>query len=120
MEYCLNRYMSVENAVAHARSMADEGADFIDIGAQSTRPGATRLSTEEELSRLGPVLEALTTDPALKGVKLSVDTFDARFVFKANLCSDFKTALFFRTKLFAVSLALLSVMLRLLYETVDQ
>lgn len=66
--------------MAHARSMAAEGADFIDIGAQSTRPGATRLSTEEELSRLVPVLEALTADSALKGVKLSVDTFDARCV----------------------------------------
>ncbi|XP_024367170.1 folate synthesis bifunctional protein isoform X2 [Physcomitrium patens] len=72
------RFMAVEDAVAHARSMAAEGADFIDIGAQSTRPGATRLSTEEELSRLVPVLEALTADSALKGVKLSVDTFDAR------------------------------------------
>ncbi|KAG0575880.1 hypothetical protein KC19_5G037000 [Ceratodon purpureus] len=72
------RFLTVENAVAHARSMADEGADFIDIGAQSTRPGATRLSTEEELSRLVPVLKALIADPALKGVKLSVDTFDAR------------------------------------------
>lgn len=68
--------------MARAHSMADEGADFIDIGAQSTRPGATRLSTEEELSRLVPVLEALTTDPALKGVKLSVDSFDARCVYK--------------------------------------
>jgi hypothetical protein len=93
MEYFLNRFLAVENAVAHARSMADEGADFIDIGAQSTRPGATRLSTEEELSRLVPVLEILTADPALKDVKLSVDTFDARFVFKMNLCSGFKTAL---------------------------
>lgn len=81
MEYFLNRFMAVEDAVAQARFMADEGADFIDIGAQSTRPGATRLSTDEELSRLVPVLEALTTDPALKGVKLSVDSFDARCVY---------------------------------------
>lgn len=77
------RFVAVEDAVARAHSMADEGADFIDIGAQSTRPGATRLSTEEELSRLLPVLEALTTDPALKCVKLSVDSFDARVASEA-------------------------------------
>ena len=94
MEYFLNRFTAVEDAVSHARSMADDGADFIDIGAQSTRPGATRLSTEEELSRLVPVLEALTADSALKYVKLSVDTFDARFVFRVNLCSNFRTEFF--------------------------
>lgn len=70
--------MSVKDAVTHARSMVAEGADFIDIGAQSTRPGATRLSDDEELSRLVPVLEALTADPALQDVALSVDTFSAR------------------------------------------
>lgn len=74
----VNRFTTVEDAVAHAHSMANEGADFIDIGAQSTRPNATRLSTEEELSRLVPVLEAFRADPTLKDVKLSVDTFDAR------------------------------------------
>lgn len=70
----------MEDAVAHARTMAGDGADFIDIGAQSTRPGARRLSTEEELSRLLPVLEALVAEPAMEGVRLSVDTFDARYV----------------------------------------
>lgn len=70
--------MSVKDAVTHVRSMVTEGADFIDIGAQSTRPGATRLSDDEELSRLVPVLEAISADPALQGVALSVDTFSAR------------------------------------------
>lgn len=70
--------MSVKDAVTHVRSMVMEGADFIDIGAQSTRPGATRLSEDEELSRLVPVLEAISADPALQGVALSVDTFSAR------------------------------------------
>lgn len=74
--------------MAHAHSMVNEGADFIDIGAQSTRPNATRLSTEEELSRLVPVLEAFTADPTLKGVKLSVDTFDAR-------CAEYVTFISF-------------------------
>ncbi len=69
----------MDDAVRHARRLAADGADFIDIGAQSTRPGATRLSTDEELSRLLPVLDALARDPALDGVDLSVDTFDSRF-----------------------------------------
>lgn len=40
------RYDDTESAVARARKMADEGADVIDVGGQSTRPGATRLTTE--------------------------------------------------------------------------
>lgn len=78
IRFCLHRYMSVKDAVTHIRSMVMEGADFIDIGAQSTRPGATRLSDDEELSRLVPVLEAISADPSLQGVPLSVDTFSAR------------------------------------------
>jgi len=57
-------------AVAHARRMVEEGADLVDLGAESTRPGAQAISEEEELSRLMPVLEAL----AELAVPLSVDT----------------------------------------------
>ena len=46
----------VEGAVAAACSMVEQGADIIDIGGQSTRPGASRLSTEEEVQRVVPVI----------------------------------------------------------------
>lgn len=80
--------------MAHAQSMAAEGADFIDIGAQPTRPGAKRLSPKEKLSCLVTVLEAMSVDPTLKGVKLSVDTFDSRCAYNFNLRSSLKPATF--------------------------
>lgn len=64
------RFMDRNAAVAHARRMLEEGADLVDLGAESTRPGARAISEEEELSRLMPVLEAL----ADLAVPLSVDT----------------------------------------------
>ncbi|KAL4346266.1 hypothetical protein GQ457_17G015350 [Hibiscus cannabinus] len=69
------KFVSVENAVSHVRSMISEGADIIDIGAQSTRPMASRLSVEEELDRLIPVLEAVLEMPDIEGKLISVDTF---------------------------------------------
>ncbi len=57
-------------AIAHARKLAAEGADFIDIGAESTRPGAEPVDAEEELRRLMPVLLGLSGMP----VPISADT----------------------------------------------
>lgn len=71
------QFVNVENAIEQAHKMASEGAEFIDVGGQSTRPGADRLSTEEELSRTIPVVKALASDTSLKGVFISVDTFDS-------------------------------------------
>ena len=57
-------------AIAHARRLVDEGADILDIGGESTRPGAAPVSVDEELARVLPVI-----DVALGfGVPLSVDT----------------------------------------------
>ncbi len=67
-----NRFVKPEIALAHIDSMIAQGADIIDIGAESTRPGATEISAEEELDRLCPVLEGLTKIP--KNVLISVDT----------------------------------------------
>lgn len=66
------RYDNVDAAVRHALAMIEEGADIIDIGAESTRPGHTQISVDEECTRLLPVLQALrnATD-----VPLSVDTY---------------------------------------------
>jgi dihydropteroate synthase len=57
-------------AIAHARRLVDEGADLIDIGAESSRPGAQAVSVDQELSRLMPVLESLRDLP----IPISVDT----------------------------------------------
>lgn len=66
------RYDHVDTAVRHALDMVQDGADIIDVGAESTRPGHTQISVDEECSRLLPMLEALknATD-----VPLSVDTY---------------------------------------------
>ena len=53
------RFLDPEAAVAHARRLAEEGADLIDIGGESTRPGAAAGSEDEELKRVLPVLEGL-------------------------------------------------------------
>ncbi|NLC37406.1 MAG: dihydropteroate synthase [Alcaligenaceae bacterium] len=63
--------LSIERAVQRARRMVEEGADMIDIGGESTRPGADPVSLQEELDRVLPVIEALH-DAA---VPLSIDTF---------------------------------------------
>ena len=67
------RYNSFDKAVHHAREMIAEGVDIIDIGGESTRPGAERVSAEEELNRVIPVITELAKD----GVQLSIDTMRA-------------------------------------------
>lgn len=64
------RYLQTEAAVAHARRLIAEGADILDVGGESTRPGAGAVGLDEERRRVLPVLEALAGD----GVPLSVDT----------------------------------------------
>jgi dihydropteroate synthase len=69
------RYLAPELAVAHARRMVAEGADMIDIGAESTRPygGAVAVTADEELVRLEPILPRL----AESGIRISIDTMKA-------------------------------------------
>ncbi|XP_047063066.1 protein STRUBBELIG-RECEPTOR FAMILY 7-like isoform X2 [Lolium rigidum] len=77
------KFQEVEAAISQARLLLSEGADIIDIGAQSTRPFARRLSAEEELERLVPVLDAITKLPEMEGKLLSVDTFYAQVAAEA-------------------------------------
>jgi dihydropteroate synthase len=63
-------YTTTEAAVDKALQMMDEGADLIDVGAESTRPGAQPVSVEEELGRAIPVIEKLT----IKQIPVSIDT----------------------------------------------
>lgn len=66
------RFLDVAAALDHARSMVREGADILDIGGESTRPGATPVGEEEERKRVLPVVEALVAE--FPEVALSVDT----------------------------------------------
>lgn len=77
------KFQSVEAAVSQVRFMILEGADIIDIGAQSTRPMASRLSAQEELDRLIPVLDAVLKMPEVEGKLLSVDTFHSEVASEA-------------------------------------
>jgi len=67
------QHFTFEHAVAHGLAMIEEGVDIIDVGGESTRPGADRVSEEEEQRRVIPVIQAL----ANKGVAISIDTMRA-------------------------------------------
>lgn len=67
------RWAEPDTAIAHARELLAAGADILDIGGESTRPGATRPLVEEELARVVPVISAL----AAEGAVVSVDTMRA-------------------------------------------
>lgn len=67
------RFNSFNKAVQHAREMISEGVDIIDIGGESTRPGADRVSEEEEMARVIPAITELAKD----GVRISIDTMRA-------------------------------------------
>jgi len=66
------KFASTELAIAHAMKLVAEGADILDIGGESTRPGATPVALEEELDRVIPVIEVLSKSA---GVPLSIDTY---------------------------------------------
>jgi dihydropteroate synthase len=66
------KYESTEKAVEHALKLVEEGADILDIGGESTRPGATPVSLQDELDRVLPVIEQLSK---LTQVPLSIDTY---------------------------------------------
>jgi dihydropteroate synthase len=66
-------YATTERAVAHGLELVAEGADLIDVGGESSRPGADPVPLDEELARVVPVVEAL----ALAGARVSVDTTKA-------------------------------------------
>jgi dihydropteroate synthase len=70
-----NSYASVAAAVAAAEKMVAAGADIIDVGGESTRPGAKPVSVDEELARVIPVIEGLVTSVS---VPVSIDTWKAK------------------------------------------
>jgi dihydropteroate synthase len=68
------RFLDVDTAVAHAVRLAGDGADVIDVGGESTRPGSDAVSIDRELARVRPVLETLVREIA---VPISIDTRNA-------------------------------------------
>jgi dihydropteroate synthase len=84
------KFADADRAIAHGKQLAEEGADFLDVGGESTRPGAEPLSAEEEQRRILPVIAALA-----KAVKIpvSVDTYksavaDAALTEGAEIVND--------------------------------
>ncbi|HEY9437950.1 MAG TPA: dihydropteroate synthase, partial [Streptomyces sp.] len=73
------RWFDTTAAVKHGLDLAAEGADLIDVGGESTRPGASRVDESEELRRVIPVVRGLASE----GVTVSVDTMRARVAAQA-------------------------------------
>jgi dihydropteroate synthase len=73
-------YFDKEQAVAHGMRMVEEGADFLDIGGESTRPGSKPLELEEELRRVIPVIKSLAKEA---DVPISIDTYKSVVAQKA-------------------------------------
>jgi dihydropteroate synthase len=67
------RYLDADAAVAHGLTMAAEGAEIVDVGGESTRPGAIRIDPQVETHRVMPVIKAL----AAQGITVSIDTMHA-------------------------------------------
>jgi dihydropteroate synthase len=67
------RFIDLDDAVAHGCRLANEGADLVDVGGESTRPGAARVAAAEEERRVVPVVEALVAN----GIRVSIDTYRA-------------------------------------------
>lgn len=68
------RYLAVDSAFSHALTCVEEGADIIDIGGESTRPGAAAVTEAQEQDRVLPVIEKLRRET---DVLISVDTYRA-------------------------------------------
>ena len=69
-----NSYTELDKAIRRAVAIQEEGADIIDIGGESTRPGYTMISSEEEIERVVPVIEAVRKEIDLP---ISLDTYKA-------------------------------------------
>ncbi|MDO9578138.1 MAG: dihydropteroate synthase [Candidatus Cloacimonadales bacterium] len=98
-----NKFLDVEKAVEHAFQMEKEGADIIDIGGESTRPGAQKVELQEELDRVIPVIEKIRQKSE---IPISIDTYksevaEAALVAGADLINDI-SALRFDEKMMEV------------------
>jgi dihydropteroate synthase len=74
------KYDTIENAVKQAFQMIEDGVDIIDIGGESTRPGAKKVSLEEELNRVIPVIKRIRQE---SDISISIDTYKSEVANKA-------------------------------------
>jgi dihydropteroate synthase len=72
-------FLDADAAIAHGRELHAEGADILDVGGESTRPGAEPVAPDEEIRRVVPVIEALAQD----GARVSIDTVKAEVARRA-------------------------------------
>ena len=75
------KYNGMDQAMEHARQMVEDGADIIDVGGESTRPGHIMITDEEEIARVTPIIEKLKKE---FDVPISIDTYKSK-VAKANI-----------------------------------
>jgi len=75
------KFFSIKNAIKHAKILIDEGSDIIDIGGESTRPGAKPLTVDEELDRVLPIIKEIRR--SYKDIIISIDTYKAEVAKKA-------------------------------------
>ncbi len=75
-----NLYFNIDDAIARAKQLINEGADFIDIGGESSRPGSKRVGFEEEYKRVIPVIKAIRE---FSGIPISVDTYKSEIAKEA-------------------------------------
>lgn len=77
------KFLSVDDALRQAEKLIEEGADILDVGGESTRPNSKRISAEEELARVAPVIEAVTKR---FDIPISIDTSKAEVAESAINC----------------------------------
>lgn len=89
------KHSSVENALKYVEGAIKDGADIIDIGGYSTRPGAAFVSTEDEIARVVPIIKAIraSDNESIKSALISIDTFrwevaEAAILAGANVIND--------------------------------
>jgi dihydropteroate synthase len=87
------RWLDAGAAVAHGRRMVDEGADVIDVGGESTRPGAEPVDVDEELRRVLPVVEALAPHTRVSIDTRKAEVAEAALAAGASLLNDVSATL---------------------------
>ena len=99
------KYFSPDNAIKHALLMEKQGADIIDIGGESTRPGAKKISSNEEIKRVIPIIEEIVKKT---NIPISIDTYKSKVAKKAidagaSMINDISALRFSKTLVNVVS-----------------